>query len=88
MKLPKSKETFSTEFFGLRNLFLKQNIFLLERLVNVVKVARVINLKLVFTDLFFYKFASTNQVMQSPLPKLRQTSIISKKPIFFDELQL
>ena len=30
-------------------------------------------------------FGSTNQVMQNPMPKLRQTSIISKKPGFLPE---
>ena len=43
-----------------------------------IKVARVVNLKLVFMD-YFLQFGSTNQVMQNPTPKLRLTSIISKK---------
>ena len=42
------------------------------------KVAHVFNLNLVFTDKFFI-IGNTNQVMQNPIPKLRQASIISKK---------
>ena len=30
-------------------------------------------------------FAGTNQIIQTPIPKLRQTSIISKKPCFLSE---
>ena len=36
-----------------------------------------------FCGLIF--FGSTNQVMQNPMPKLRQTSIISKKPGLLSE---
>ena len=50
-----------------------------------LKVARVVNLKLVFTDYFVFKVGSTNQVMQNPIPKLRRTSIISKEPGFLSE---
>ena len=46
-------------------------------------MARVVNLNLVFENLVFKTFlkvSSTNQVMQNPIPKLKHTSIISKKP--------
>ena len=51
---------------------------------TIFKVARVVNLKLIFTDYFLY-FVSTNQVMKNPTPKLRQTTVISKKPGFLTE---
>ena len=38
----------------------------------------MVNLKLVFTDQFF--IVGYNQVMQKAMPKLRQASVISKKP--------
>ena len=43
-------------------------------------MAGVVNLKLAFTDWFFYNLNSTNQVTQNPIPKLKQSSIISEKP--------
>ena len=41
-------------------------------------MAHVFNLSLVFTDKFFI-IGNTNQVMQNPIPTLRQMSITSKK---------
>ena len=52
---------------------------------QTAKVARVVNLKLVFKYYFFLWFGNINQVMQNLIPKLRQTSIISKKPGFLCE---
>ena len=52
-------------------------------LKNLLMGTRVDNSKLIFTDNFF---CSNNQVMQNPIPKLRQTSIISKKPGFLSEI--
>ena len=49
------------------------------------KLARVVNLELVFNGLIFKRFGSTDQVMQNPIPKLGQTSIIFKKPDFLSE---
>ena len=48
------------------------------------KVARMVNSKLTFTD-WFFKFDNTNQVMQMPIPKLRQTSVISEKSGYLSE---
>ena len=39
---------------------------------SILKVTRVVNLKLAFTDWFSYKFDNTNQVMQNPILKFRQ----------------
>ena len=47
-----------------------------------LRAARVVN---GFYGLIFLKCSSTNQVMQNLIPKLRQTSIISKKPGFLSE---
>ena len=70
-----------------------QNFSLLRKIF--LKVARVVNLKLVFYGLIFLYFGSSNQVMQNAIPKLRQRSIISRRPGFFvrkiknfDDLQL
>ena len=52
---------------------------------NEIKVARMVNLKLIFGDYFFLNFGNTNQVMQNPILKLRHRSIISKKPGFLSE---
>ena len=59
-----------------------------------LKVARVVNLTLVFTGYFLW-FCDNNQVMQNTIPKLRQSCIISKETgLFvwkvenFEELQL
>ena len=41
--------------------------------------------KIGFYGLIFLQFSSTNQVMQNLIPKLRETSIISKKPVFLSE---
>ena len=49
-----------------------------------LKVARMVNSKLTFTD-WFFKFDNTNQVTQMPIPKLRQTSVISEKSGYFSE---
>ena len=50
-----------------------------------VKVARAANLKLGFTDQSSLQPGSTNEVTHNPIPKSRQTSIISKKPGFLPE---
>ena len=42
-------------------------------------VARVVNLKLVF------KFDQTGQVIKDPIPKLRQSCIITEKPDYLFE---
>ena len=46
-------------------------------------MAGVVNLKL-RTD-FFQTFGNANQVMQNPIPKLRQCSIISEKTGYLSE---
>ena len=51
----------------------------------LLKVAHMVKLKLTFLDLFFSRFGNTNQVVQNPIPTLRQRSIISKKPGFLSE---
>ena len=56
-----------------------------DALTFVYKVARVVNLKLAFTDWFFFKFGNTNQLMWNPIPKLRQSPIISEKPGYLSE---
>ena len=48
-----------------------------------LKVARVINLKLIFYGLISLYFGNTNQGMQKLIPNLRRRSIISQKPGFF-----
>ena len=50
-----------------------------------VKVARAANLKLGFTDQSSLQPGSTNEATHNPIPKSRQTSIISKKPGFLPE---
>ena len=46
----------------------------------IIEVARVVDLKLVFTDWFFLWFDNTNQVVQNPISKFRQSFITSEKP--------
>ena len=60
----------------------------------IIEVARVVDLKLVFTDWFFLWFDNTNQVVQNPISKFRQSFISFEASLFawkienFDELQL
>ena len=80
------------------------NLFFNNQLIKTKFKLRWFSWLIGFYGLIFLKFGSTNQVMQNPIPKLRQTSIIPKKPSFssffqiskffvwkienFDELQL
>ena len=48
-----------------------------------LKVARVVNIKLIFYGLILLWFDNTNKVMQNPIQKFRQSSIVFEKPVFF-----
>ena len=52
---------------------------------SAFNVARVINLKLFFADYFFHNLVIFFVIMQNPIAKLRQISIISEKPGFLSE---
>ena len=66
-------------YFSGNNLFAYSKRSL-EKQANLkqIRVARVVN----FYGLVFLKFGNVNKFMQNPIPKLRQSSIISKKPGF------
>ena len=52
-------------------------------LIHYVEVARVVNIKLGFTDQLF--FTLINKVMQNPILKFRQSSFFPEKPSYLSE---
>ena len=49
----------------------------------MLKVSRMVNMKLQID--IYYLIILINLVMQNPIPKFRQSSIISEKPVYFSE---
>ena len=68
--------------------------FLIVVCLFLSKVARAVDLKLAFMDLFFLKFDSTNKVTQNLIPKLGKALLFPRNQGIclenwkFDELQL